>query len=209
MRFASPLFVPELTSFLERLEQKGFTLTGGLQPPTPPNSFSASYEISDQIATKDNIIVDFDNSKQILGVQVMKTDQVVELFSEVKDLFLTDNQGLKGRIWFYELQASYRFHSKGSALRQISRSAEEAKLVNDASEIFGRKVGARGIFMSSVNIEPNTENYFDLNIISDINNSSLYDIIIIYRDESEDSVYSVAKSLSSKVKSFISSIEEL
>lgn len=208
IRFSSPIFVPEFPSFLERLEAKGYAQTGQLKPPTPPNMLNFSIEVADQIATKGNIIVDLDTNKQYLGVQSMKTDQVIQPYSEVKELFFADNGKLVNKIWFYEFQASHRYSSISSAIKGISKSAGDMKLIPEISKIMGQKISVRGITLSSFNADPNTEEYIDLNINPDLNDSSFYNVITIYRNKDEKNVLKFAENSTENLKSILETIDE-
>lgn len=207
IRFTSPIFLPDFPSFVEQLEKKGFTQLGRLDFPTPPNAFNVSYEISDQIATKDDIIVDLDTSKQYLGVQLMKSDEVHNIFTEIRDLFLKNNPELEKRIWFYEFQAGYRYHSKSTAIEKIAKTAQNLTLLDEASKLTGKRLSLRGVTMSSYNQEPNNESYTDLSIIPDLNNSKLYNIVTIFRDKAEGSVISFSKHAHEKIRKLLENID--
>lgn len=207
VRFASPIFLPEFPPFLEQLETKGFTQLGRVDTPTPPNAFNVTYEISDQIATKDDIIIDLDTSKQYLGVQLMKSDEVSKIFTEIKDLFLKNNSELEKRIWFYEFQASYRYHSSSTAIEKMAKTTQNLTLLDEASKVIGKRMSLRGVTLSTHNVEPNNENYADLSIIPDLNNSRLYNIVSIFRDRKEESVINFSNHANEKIRKILTTID--
>lgn len=213
-RFASRLnfvvFPVDPADLSAQLAAAGYQ-TSGQQQPVPPVTSRLRLRIGvvGEIARKDNLTIDMDPDKQILGASGNDILKVTSAYDEVHRI-IEEKMGLPLSKFasFYEAIGNFEVVTGNNPLMKIAGASTMQEMAKSIGAVLGTDVSPFTVRVSSRGAVPNQTEWFEITMEPLIPKSdTTYFVSVVFRSAERDKVVSIAKSVSGKVKDVIAMIE--
>jgi hypothetical protein len=185
-----PFSIIEIVSSLERL---GYDISPEMPFPRPVGRFSGTGEIG----RKGKLSIQVDGSAKILRSVGVSIPSALTSFNElVKALNEDYKVDIAPLVRFYQVMANYQVITTNNAIKKIADKSE-APVLKEFSKILGREIASTELKFGAKDLEPNSENWFDIHIIPNYERNDRYLFSLVYRNAEKE-----------KTQVFIDHIEE-
>lgn len=214
LRLASRLnlviFPFDPSELLPKLTEKGYNPTVKTESPrgTGPGIRIRVIGVG-QIATKGDLVVDVDTSRQIIGVSGPQLRPLIESFDEIEQI-IRDSLGvdLPANTMFYETFGTFEIETGNSPIEKIgnltamsSLSAEIGRIMGDAVSPFTIKVSRQGGL-------PNQTEWSEFSVEPMITKpTKTYYASMLLRSSDRKMVFDFLENIEPRMKSFVEVVE--
>jgi hypothetical protein len=162
-----------------------------------------------EIARKDNLAIDMDPDKQILGASGNDISKVVSAYDEVHRM-IEEKMGfpLSKFASFYEAIGNFEVVTGNNPLAKIAEAATMREMAKSIGAVLGFDVSPFTVRVSSRGAVPNQTEWFEITVEPLIPKSdTTYFVSVVFRSVGRDKVLSIANSVAEKVRDVIATIE--
>jgi len=157
----------------------------------PPLGFRRGIGGSGPIARKDNVIVDVDTARHVLGVTSPDLKQLMSEFKAVEEALGTRLKGYT-RPQFYEGMVEYEISVEGANFYSAFERVGNLSIVGVASRALGVKASLLGVRIGLKKAQPEDEEWLDIEIIPSLSKGSdvLY-FSMLYRSSDKEKAFNI------------------
>jgi len=157
--------------------------------PAPLPSRPSRVSMAGTIARKSDFIVNLDTDRNLLGLAGKSSDNILEAFDELIDVFRREmNVNLESKTKYYETVGIYHIHTRKKPSEQFSLISERMDLFKKLNEVLKTPVSTFGVRLCPKNAIPNQIEWFDIAIEPEILESKQYYSSIVFRSAKKDTV---------------------
>lgn len=182
-----PFGTSELLAELARLNA-GYSLSPPPRILKPP--IGAKLDWSGQVATKDNITIDFDSISQTIVAEGKIPVDAARIFTEIDEIIKSNlNLNLEENIRFYEVTFSYSIKTGKNPLKTLGKIKPEDKLYDSLEKILNEPISNYSLHFCKQTESVDSPDWFDLRISPVASKSmSTFEVIGVYRNKNRSKV---------------------
>ena len=181
----------DIRDLVDSFSKRGYTTPLEELPPVP---FSGRLGGAGIIARKNGFEIYADTGRQIIGIKgVASFNEFNPIIQELRRILKEDfDIEISQNLRYCEVLARYRIGKENAIdeIRKVSiKNVPELKNLIGEYSLVGFRIGSR-------NTLPTQSNWFDIEVHPTwANPNKFFDVVIVYRNDSEDNVFTVAKNL--------------
>jgi hypothetical protein len=172
-------------------------------PPISPVSDEYSFRVSMPVLQKGEIAIDLNTEMNSIGIIGNNLELLID---EIEDIFIpkvSEMTAFQRNIWFYEVQIKIKFKDKeNSAFTNIGKT--EIKRTYGLVEGIDDKMKLQGITLWN-NTNPDTENFTEVKVTTDIHSPELVIYQIILRRQKELEFLEAIRKIKQNLSSYFNS----
>jgi len=190
----------------DSLKSRGFELG---RPPAPLLTGLRVY-VAGVIARKNNVLIDVDSSRKLVGAEGGVIEQTLQVFSEVLSIIREDFfVDLDKETDYVELITHYLVKSDKNPIEMV-QNASELRFKDKFKQVLGMEVSDYHFSIVPRGVSPSSRNWFEINISPKLTMpNKAYWVEVIFRNVKCDMVTSFASNLYSTISTIINTIEEV
>jgi uncharacterized protein YuzE len=199
--FFFPLTSPEV---FEALKARGFDVG---RPPVPLPTGLRVY-LTGTIARKNNILIDIDENRNLVGASGESIENAIQIFSEILSMLREDFVvNLDTELNYVELIAHYLIKSSNNPF-EILQNCSGMKFKDIFQKILGTQVSEYRYSIVPSGILPTSRNWFEISISPKLTlPTQAYWVEVIFRNTTHETVTAFASNLNSTISNIINTVE--
>jgi hypothetical protein len=199
--FFFPLTSPEV---FEALEARGFDVG---HPPIPLPTGPRIY-LTGTIARKNDILVDINDNRNLIGASGNSIENAVQIFSEILSMLREDFfVNLHAELDYVELISHYLIKSNSNPF-EVLQNCSGMKFKDIFQKILGTQVSEYRYSIVPTGILPTSRNWFEITVTPKITMpTQAYWVEVVFRDTTHETVTTFARNLNSTISDIVNTIE--
>jgi len=193
------------TEVFDSMKARGFEIPR----PQGPILTGPRVYISGVIARKQDVLVDIDGSRNLVGAEGLEIPQTVNVFSEIMSMLREDfSVDLDRELSYVELIAHYLIKSDSNPF-QVIQNAVELRFRDQFSRILNAETSVYHFSITPRGVLPSSREWFEINISPKLTMpTGAYWVETVFRNEKHAPVTAFASNLNSTISDIINTIEE-
>ena len=191
---------------------QGLLTDKGYKPTKLPEGAPPLITVIDgQLATKENLTVDCQTERQVIGVNSNDIELLINSFNEIEEIMSTElGDSMSNNNQFYEITAQFTIKTGKNPLDVFAKNREKLSLCEKVSEIMGENISPFGFRFTPTNVSVQSVNWFDIKLEPLVHRSTtIYYGSLVFRNKNREKVIEKTKNVKNNFKSFLNELESI